>query len=395
MSHIQVDHNLDFQKLQEDGFEVEIIGTLAIIKNVPYFKDNTHSVCFGELVCNIDFSGGLIAPPRNHTMYFKGDYPTDENGRQMSSIVHSAKNKNLGSNILVNYFLSSRPKGTGKYSCYYDKISTYYRLISQPVKKVYPNYKVSKLKPIKSSSESVFQYFDTNSSRGEITALSEKFRGHKVGIIGLGGTGGYILDQVAKTPVDEIHLFDGDVFDQHNAFRAPGAASKEELSKFSSKVNYFSSKYSKMHKHIYPHNVYIISENLELLSKLDFVFVSIDKGSIKKIIFEHLESINIPFIDVGLGVDLVDESLIAQMRITSSFGNNRDHIYTKSRVSFSDDKDDEYSTNIQIADLNALNALFAVLKWKKFIGFYKYAKNEHHLSFSTHLNKIAHGDIFD
>jgi hypothetical protein len=33
-----------------------------------------------------------------------------------------------------------------------------------------------------------------------------------------------VLDFTAKTHVKEIHLFDGDTFFQHNAFRAPGAA---------------------------------------------------------------------------------------------------------------------------------------------------------------------------
>ncbi|WP_318271316.1 ThiF family adenylyltransferase [Sphingobacterium cellulitidis] len=46
-----------------------------------------------------------------------------------------------------------------------------------------------------------------------------KLERQKIAIIGLGGTGAYILDMVAKTPVKEIHLFDGDSFDQHNAFR--------------------------------------------------------------------------------------------------------------------------------------------------------------------------------
>jgi tRNA A37 threonylcarbamoyladenosine dehydratase len=51
-----------------------------------------------------------------------------------------------------------------------------------------------------------------------------------------GGTGSYVLDFVAKTPVKEIHLFDGDIFDQHNAFRAPGAPSGEELEQRLKKV---------------------------------------------------------------------------------------------------------------------------------------------------------------
>ncbi len=87
-----------------------------------------------------------------------------------------------------------------------------------------------------------------------------KISREKVAIVGLGGTGGYLLDYLAKMPVDEIHLFDGDVFSQHNAFRAPGTASKEELDKSPSKVSYFYNQYSKMHKHIIVMNVKLMME---------------------------------------------------------------------------------------------------------------------------------------
>ena len=50
----------------------------------------------------------------------------------------------------------------------------------------------------------------------------------KVVIVGLGGTGGYLLDLLAKTPIEEIHLYDDDIFGTHNAFRAPGAASLDD-----------------------------------------------------------------------------------------------------------------------------------------------------------------------
>lgn len=70
-----------------------------------------------------------------------------------------------------------------------------------------------------SANETVFQYIDTNSSRANIEMINMKLERQKIAIIGLGGTGAYILDMVAKTPVKEIHLFDGDSFDQHNAFR--------------------------------------------------------------------------------------------------------------------------------------------------------------------------------
>ena len=69
--------------------------------------------------------------------------------------------------------------------------------------------------------------------------------GLKIGIIGLGGTGSYILDFIAKTYVGEIHLYDSDKVLQHNAFRAPGAPSLQKLNEPVLKVDYLYNIYSK------------------------------------------------------------------------------------------------------------------------------------------------------
>ena len=70
----------------------------------------------------------------------------------------------------------------------------------------------------------MFKYVDTASSRVGIGAVTEKLKVGPLAIVGLGGTGSYILDLVAKTPVAEIHLFDGDKLGQHNAFPLPRRA---------------------------------------------------------------------------------------------------------------------------------------------------------------------------
>lgn len=81
--------------------------------------------------------------------------------------------------------------------------------------------------------------------------IGQQLKNQKFAIIGLGGTGAYILDFVAKTPVAEIHLYDGDVFLQNNAFRAPGAASIAQLWKRSSKADYLLGIYQIMRKNIF------------------------------------------------------------------------------------------------------------------------------------------------
>jgi tRNA A37 threonylcarbamoyladenosine dehydratase len=117
-------------------------------------------------------------------------------------------------------------------------------------------------------------YRDTNTTRAGLSALSDLFRGHTIAIVGLGGTGSYILDQVAKTWVDRIILIDGDDFENHNAYRAPGAAPKATLQAKRNKADYFAEEYSRMHTGISPYPVPLTSDNLDLLEGATFVFLA-------------------------------------------------------------------------------------------------------------------------
>jgi len=62
-----------------------------------------------------------------------------------------------------------------------------------------------------------------------------------------------------------------------------------------------------------------------------------------------------------MGVYLTGDSLGGIVRTTTSTPKQRDHVRAESRISFSaGDGNNEYDRNIQIADLNALNAALAV-----------------------------------
>ena len=112
------------------------------------------------------------------------------------------------------------------------------------------------IEPEKDSDEP-FNYTDTASSRAEIVAVSNKMALKQIAIVGMGGTGSYVLDFAAKTPVRKIHIYDGDIFLQHNAFRSPGAPSGEDLREKQPKVTYFKNIYARMHRGIVDHAVYV------------------------------------------------------------------------------------------------------------------------------------------
>jgi hypothetical protein len=204
-----------------------------------------------------------------------------------------------------------------------------------------------------------------------------------------------VLDFVAKTPVAEIHVFDHDMFLNHNAFRCPGAPSLEDLTKKRQKVDYLAAIYSRMRTKIIPHDCFIDEATVEQLKGMTFVFICIDKGTGKRLIVERLEEWGIPFIDVGMGIQLgEDNTLGGIVTLTTSTAKKRDHF--RDRTAFSDgEAANEYSQNVQIAELNALNAALAVIKWKKLCGYYDDVTKEHYCAYTIRSNQLISEDVHE
>jgi hypothetical protein len=389
MSQKLINHSPDLKKLRDEGVNIEVSDGLLLVHGVPYV-DSERRIRYGSLVSTLDLAGDKTVKPQTHVISFIGDHPCNKDGSIIKQIQHQSEKKTLRDGIVIDHSFSNKPRSDG-YIDYYEKIRGYIAIISAPAKSL--DHSITEINfpvVVAHEGESVFNYFDTNASRAEILNVTSKLEGQKIAIIGLGGTGSYILDFVAKTPVQEIHLFDGDVFLQHNAFRAPGAPSIEKLGEKKKKVAYFQEIYSQMRQNIFPHEDFISEENINDLSTMDFVFICIDTGPIKANIVKKLIECEISFVDVGMGINEVDGSLIGIIRTTTSTKDARNHI--KKRISFAEDGEDEYSTNIQIAELNAFNAALAVIKWKKLSGFYQDFGKEHHSTYTINTGQLSNND---
>lgn len=379
MSHQLINLSPDLKRLRDEGYEVQIKSGHLLISGVPHMNLN-REVIYGTVVSTLHLAGNVTTKPDTHVCMFKGDYPCHKVGTPIEGFRHASNTQFLAEGVEINHSFSSKPQDGLGYPNYYEKMKRYIDIISAPTGLSAQTFKVIESE----DKESVFKYLDSWSSRAGISIINDKFKNQKIAIIGLGGTGSYVLDLVAKTPAAEIHLFDGDRFLQHNAFRAPGASSLEELNEFNYKVDYFHKIYSNMHKNIIAHTDYLNEHNINDLPHFDFVFICIDKGEIKKLLITKLESEAATFIDVGIGVQAVKDALIATVRVTTSTAEKRDHFGKK--VSLTDRDDDEYAQNIQIAELNSLNASLAVIKWKKLSGFYHDHENEHHTTYTVDTN---------
>jgi molybdopterin/thiamine biosynthesis adenylyltransferase len=389
MSHKLINNSPDLKKLRDEGYSIEIRSSYLLIHDIPYVTSQKE-IAIGILVSLLEFEGERTAKPQDHKMYFIGEHPCDIEGNILTGIRHESNKTLLIEGLEIDHSFSNKP--TNNYVDYFEKVTNYINLISSQAEYLDKSISVKTFRVFQfNEPDSPFNYPDSNSSRAEILAISEKLKKTKIAIVGLGGTGSYILDFVAKTPVEEIHIFDEDTFHSHNAFRAPGAASVEEVNNSVKKVTYLYNIYSKMHKYITKHEYQLSSLNLEKLLEMDFVFICIDNSKNKKTIIEFLINKGIQFIDTGIGIQSVDGHLIGSTRVTTFTPEKNDHF--TSRITETDGDIDEYNQNIQIAEINALTASLAVIKWKKLFGIYHDFVNEYHLDYDISSNLTLKDEI--
>lgn len=392
MSSLQISHSPDLKRLRDEGYDIEVKdGGILLLKDVPYVNKH-RQVKRGTVVSKLRLAAQITDKPDTHVAYFIGEQPCNADGTPIMEILNGSPPQSFGPMVVTQYTFSAQPQPSGKYNDYYEKMTRYETILSSRARLIDPSVTAKTFPLIPADSEgSIHCYYDTASSRANIMAAAKKLEDQKVAIIGCGGTGSYILDFVAKTYAREIHLYDNDQFSQHNAFRSPGAATLEELEKKSTKVAYLYAKYSKMHLGIVPHDAPIDDRNVHELKGLTFVFLCIDKGEPKRIIISKLLEFGIPFCDVGMGLSIEDDTLTGVMRLTTVTPEKHDHI--DQRISFEDiARGDLYSKNIQVAELNALNAVLAVLKWKKLLGFYRDTKHEHNTTFTLGGNMLVNSE---
>lgn len=394
MSQKQIVLNQSVQKLVDEGFEIEVMHNHLIVHAIPYLNQ-FGDLKLGKLVCTYS----LAEKPQDHTMWLVGEYPYRANGKAMSDVVNNVQNKTLFDALRVNFYLSNKPNGQLP-SNYYEKVSHYHNLFVSEARVVDANAdgRTGKVH-LQRDEKSVFKYPDTASSRAGISSLSQRLEIPKVAIVGLGGTGSYILDLISKTPINEIHLFDGDDLEPHNAFRSPGAVSFEILQEKPKKVDYYAEQYAQIRLNIKPHSHFIDETNVSDLDEFNFVFVAVDNGNARKIIFDHLVKKGIPFIDAGMGLELFETEdshamLRGTCRTTLVNKDKQDHV--SAHVDFSDDEEDAlYRSNIQVVEMNAINASFAVLRWKQSMGFYFDQELAHNLNFSISLQALSRSAVIE
>jgi hypothetical protein len=366
--HELASHNSDVKALLEMGYAITEDHGYLVIRDIPYL-DNNGQKQTGAIVTKLVDVDGKKVKQDDHQIFFAGSHPHQIDGTPINGLAGSPIQLALATSpdVVVQRSFSNKPD-RGYFIDFAEKIESYVGIISGPAIEKYGATPYTFRLVEETSLQSVFKFRDTLTSRAQIVDLSSKFAEDVVAVIGLGGTGSYVVDFLVKTPVKEIRGFDLDDFHIHNAYRSPGRLQESELGKRKAEV--YQSRYDNFRLGLSLQPKYIDARSEDSLRGVTFAFVCVDKGSSRTGIFDLLVAKRIPFIDVGMGLNRTRGPINGMLRATYYSVEDAQRLRDMDLAELADHPDDEYRVHIQISELNALNAALAVTKYKQLRGFY-------------------------
>lgn len=365
-----VSRNGDLGRLIERGYAVAFDSNCLIVRDIPYLGDQG-ALEWGAIVAKLIFVDEDQVVQDDHQIYFAGSHPHQLEGRPIPNLGGGVANIRLSeasADVVVERSFSNKPKKAGKFEDFFAKIESYVAIISGPAIERFGVSPLSYRSVESGSLDPIFKVQDTLTSRAQIGDLNAGFANQAVAVIGLGGTGGYLLDMLVKCPIPEIRGFDGDNFYVHNVFRSPGHLDMSELGR--KKADVYRGRYENFRNGLRLEATYIDQSSAEALDGVTFAFVCVDKGSARSTIFDLLIELSIPFIDVGMGLKRKDGPISGMLRVTYYSREGAPAMRARQLAEMSDAPDNLYRANIQIAELNAMNACLALVRYKQLIGFY-------------------------
>lgn len=387
-----VSHNADIDRLVKKGYAVAFDDlNYLVVRDIPYL-DSSLKLQWGAIVTKFVDTGQNQIMQEDHQIFFAGSIPHGLDGSPIPNLgggPTSLAMSESSADVKVQRSFSNKPKPADKFGDFFEKIESYVTIISGPAINRYGVTPLTFRVVESGKSSSPFKIRDTLTSRAEIGDLAAKFKDDVIAIIGVGGTGAYVLDLIVKTPVREVRAFDPDLFHVHNTFRSPGALQLEELGKPKSDV--CQARYDNFRFGLSVTRKFIDAACVEDLKGVTFAFVCVDKGTSRAGIFDLLISQGIPFIDVGMGLRRKGSGLDGLIRSTYYSTENGRETREKGLAELVDDPEDLYRTNIQISELNAINACVAVMRFKQLRGFYHEEVARDHLILSIG-NLKTYGD---
>jgi hypothetical protein len=359
----ELENHDDIRRLLDAKYSISLLDGFLVVHDVPYL-DSNGQLKKALLAAPLHTpTPATLGPPFNHQMFWSGEQPYNIDGTHIP-LANIPGNVTLLGTHFPRHLSNKPPEG---FSNYFDLVEHYVALISGPAEELFGATAKTGAQYNVSSETSVFKVRDTFSAKAELTDLNRLLADDHVAIIGLGGTGSYVLDFIAKTPVKAITAFDYDIFEVHNAFRSPGETNFGDFGNL--KTDVYRRKYDGFRHALHFQKLKVGRTDDANLVGVTFAFICIDEGESRAAICDMLLRLNIPFIDVGMGIELEHGKLDGLIR-TTLFDEESSKLAINEVPLDKAEEMDAYRTFVQISELNAINAAVAVIKYKQLRGFY-------------------------
>ena len=398
MSNSLIDRNPDLRALYESGYSLEVRGAYLIVKDIPYLQTPDGKLGKAHLITCLEQAQQTTKPPSDHTVWWTGDVPYRADGQNMEEYLSCGRwetGHDIGEGVTVYMQWSRKPTVDGKmraYTDYEEKITTYVQEVGGEAESRHPGV----LEATRAGHDPVieinsrFKYLNTSSYRYGLKGIEHPLEDEVIAIIGVGGSGSYLVDILAKTDIKELYLFDDDILEQHNAFRLAGAARIEELGGTRTKVDWHRERYAAVRENgIHAKAQKVDVDSADFLSQFTTVFIAIDNLGCRRAIQRKCNELGVFHISVGIAVEIEgenNEQLGGMVKVETGFHPTRPHTITPD----SSEQVKQVYGQIQTAELNMLSAALAIIEWKAKIGIYR---NERTKDYDSVLFSSTTGQI--
>ena len=385
MSSSLINHNPDLSTLVDLGYRIKILGAYLVVQGIPYVAE-CGGIKKANIVTSLELSENDTKPPSDHTVWWTGGMPYKADGKNMEEYLCCQKWEggcDIGEGITVYMRWSRKPREGGNargYLDYREKIETYVDEVAGQAEAKQPGILMTARSggDPEVESNTRFMYLNTSIYRDGTRGVEQNIEEEVVAVIGVGGSGSYLVDILAKTNIKELHLYDDDVMKQENAFRIAGAARIGELGSGKHKVEWHRERYAEVRKEgLYVHPVKIDDENLACLKTCTTVFIAVDKLDTRRKIQRACSEMGVLHISVGIGLEMEGEKnneIGGMVKIETDYQVGR---YEKQENGSPENgENDVYGSNIQTAELNMLGAALAIMEWKARRGVYRNERDE-------------------
>ena len=134
-----VNHNNDLRRLVDRGYAVAFDSNHLVVRDIPYL-DSGRQLQLGSIVAKLAFIDLEHVTQTDHQVFFAGSVPHGLDGVPIPNLGGGPTQLALSEgskDVVVERSFSNKPKSTGKFSDFFEKIESYVAIISGPAMELY------------------------------------------------------------------------------------------------------------------------------------------------------------------------------------------------------------------------------------------------------------------